>query len=157
MTREEFDEKHYEMSLTAGMNQRYHQAKAGTWACWDRSFKISTGMVAVAGAITAFSGPGWFGAFLAIAAAMLAVSLNVLPFVEWSALHADMLRRWSDLREDIDALGFDVNGEPSKPLIERLRNLDAKIHRVCGLEPKVDKGFLRKCFLEEEQSRHQED
>jgi hypothetical protein len=162
MTHDEFLDAQFKTSFTAGMNQRYHQARASHWACWDRTCKISVGVLAVAGAclsVVTISSPAgsliMVSAIVAAMAAVVAIALNVLPLGEWNSQHAALFQRWSDLREDVDSLLFELDGDnPSVALVSRLRELEGKVHRICGTEPACRKELLAECFREEEQSRH---
>ena len=165
MTRDEFKKERYEISFTAGMNHRYHQARAHTWTIWNRCIQIAVGALAVialcfavvagtmetrwadAGAITS-----------AALAAIMAIALNVVPVGDWVQHHLDLFRRWSDLREDIDSLRFEESsispdGSPSPEIAERLKSLAAKVHRIGALEPPAHPGLLTKCYRDEERSR----
>lgn len=155
-----FDDKQYHLSVTAGMNQRYHQARAHWWICWDRGCKILVGILAVAGAVLAFAplfhaGLAFdiVGVVVACLAAVFAVILNVIPYAEWAGLHRELFQKWSDLREEIDSLLFEVNGEPTGKNFERLRQLDAKVHRICAAEPGGIKSLIDTCYAEEVRSR----
>ena len=53
MTRDEFLNKHYELSFHAGMNQRYHQSYATWWWHWDTWTKVTTAALAVTSAMLA--------------------------------------------------------------------------------------------------------
>jgi hypothetical protein len=96
----------------------------------------------------------WIGVVIAFLAAAAAVILNILPLGECAAEHLDLFRRWTDLREDVDAVLFDLKDNPDQELIDRLKSLDAKMHRICGAEPmEPDKKLLRRCYDEEVISR----
>src|SRR5438874_610231 len=118
MTRKEFEQKQYEISVCAGMNQRYHLNFSSLWIGWDRGFWIAIGILAVAGASLAVvsatverpsSGmSSWdiVSIVFASLAAVVAIALNVVPFGEWAGRHRELFGKWSDLREDVDALEF---------------------------------------------------
>jgi hypothetical protein len=161
MNRDEFEDKQYHLSVTAGMNQRYHQNRQYLWTICNRAIQIAVGTLAVIGVCLAVTAAlvesktvDVFSIVIASAAAIAAIALNVLPLGDWAALHGDLLRRWTDLREDVDALQFDLDGEPTPDLRERLKQLDAKVHRICGGEPQFNEALLNKCFDDEEKSRH---
>jgi hypothetical protein len=62
--------------------------------------------------------------------AAAAIVLIVLPFGSLEKEHVDAFRRWTDLREEVDNLEYDLGiGEPSNEIVERLRELDAKKQR----------------------------
>lgn len=160
MTPEDFEQKQYATSVCAGMNQRYHQSKASRWARFDRSFRIAVGVAAVGGAMMSVvtattNGWGWDALSITIAsiAAGIGVSLNVVPFGDWERQHVDYFRRWSDLREEVDALEFEIADKPTATQTARLKNLDAKANRICGLEPKADEKLLNECYESEVRSR----
>jgi hypothetical protein len=162
MTRDDFLDKQYHLSVTAGMNQRYHQEKADYWANRDAIAKIATAVFATAGVVmsivTIYNTETWaitMSVFVALVAAAGAFILNVFPFGTRELHHRDLLRRWSDMREEVDALEFILSDEkaPSKDLVQRLKELDAKTHRICGTENSPDKKLLGTCYREEELSR----
>jgi len=160
MTGEEFRDRQFEISFTAGINQRYHQARESFWTSWDRGVKVLVGVLAVAGlCITVYTttpqGATWIqaGVCVAIFGAFSAIALNVLPIGEWAKLHNALFQKWTDLREDVDALLFDLSGEPSDELKDRLKALEAKVHRICGSEPGCKKHLLQQCCNEEKRSR----
>lgn len=161
MTNDEFRHAQYDVSFTAGMNQRYHQSRASLWKKCDLSTKIAVGALAVLGAILSFvswSDSGWLSNLLsvvaAVAAAVAAIALNVLPFGEWSSNHNALHQRWTDLREDVDALLFELDSrEPDAHLLARLRELDMKVHRIGGSEPLANRTLLERCDIEERQFR----
>lgn len=153
MTNEEFLDRQYHISVIAGMNQRYHQDRSSLFAWWDRGLKIAVGLLAVAGSVLAFSGPEWLSILIACVAAAFAIVLNVVPVGDWHCHHVELFRRWSDLREEVDAMIFGIGENPSPDLIAHLRGLDAKVHRICGAEPKGDQTLIDKFFAQEEESR----
>jgi len=138
------------------MNQRYHQSRASLFARWDRRVKIAVGLLAVAGAVLAFSGSVVWSVIISCLAAAAAVVLNVIPISDWHCHHVELFRRWTDLREDADALLFDLNDDVPPELIARLKSLDAKLHRICGSEPEADSRLLVECQQAEERSRQPE-
>lgn len=156
-----FKDKQYQLSLMAGMNQRYHQERARIWTLLDRSFKIAVGILAVVGACMAVVTMFAIGLALDVTsivvaslAAFVAIVLNVLPFGEWASLHHGLFQRWTDLREDVDGLLFDLQGEPTSENWERLRQFDAKVHRINASEPGCNQKLLNECYASEERSRH---
>jgi hypothetical protein len=164
MTRDQFEDKQHHLSVTAGMNQRYHQNRQFLWTVWNRGIQIVVALLAVVGvclAVAAFLVENWYVDIWSIAiascAAGLAVAMNILPFGDWAALHADFLRQWSDLREDVDALQFDLDSTVSDELLERLKKLDAKVHRICGSEPKPNDRLIKRHYNDEVLSRELRD
>jgi len=160
MNTHDIRQKQYELSVNSGMNQRYHQFKTTRWAMWDRGFRILVGLFAVAGAIltsitAAVPESSWIPVSIVIAAlaAFLAVVLNVLPFADWERDHLDLFRRWADLREEVDALLFDIDGATNDDMPERLKRIECKGTRIDALEPAPDETFLKKCYKDEMDSR----
>ena len=158
--KEAFEQKQYEISVAAGMNQRYHQDRISRWVWWDRFFKISVAGLAVVGVclsiVTAFSTSALaVGSSILFAslAAIAAIALNVLPFGEWASQYASILQRWTDLREDIDALLFDLHDEPTAELVQRLKELEAKLNRINGSEPKGNRALVEHYYSMEKHSR----
>ena len=160
MNAKDFDKKQFEISVQAGMNQRYHQGKATHWARFDRTFRILIGVLAVASAmlsvVTASNTEvGWWVSLsivLSSSAAVIGLAINVLPFADWEKQHVDLFRRWSDLREDIDAMPFDF-AKQSEEACVRLRTIEAKMHRICAMEPAPNDSLLDQCFAAEQRSR----
>jgi hypothetical protein len=160
MTNAEFRRNQYEVSVIAGMNQRYHQICASRLSRQDRDSKIAVGLLATFGfcfsAITVFSGH-W--ALLAASvvtsglAAAVAVWLSVKPYGEMACRHTALFQRWTDLREEVESLLFDLAAEPDGPLIARLKEISAKVHRICAAEPGCDTALLNECQQAEERSR----
>jgi hypothetical protein len=160
MTTDDFLYKQYHLSVLTGTNQRYHQEYASWWIGADRAAKIVVGVLAIGGAcasvVTAsLESVRWdiAGIAVAVLAAIAGIVLNVLPFGDWASRHIALFQRWTDLREDVDALLFDLKGDPSAPIVERLKQLDAKVHRICGTEPAPKKSMLVRCQHDEERSR----
>jgi hypothetical protein len=98
---------------------------------------------------------GWdiFAVIVASVAALAAITLNLLPLNQWATEHEALFRQWTDLRDDIDELLFDIYREPTPELIDRLRQLNGKVHRICGSEPGCDRRLLDQCFRDEVRSR----
>jgi hypothetical protein len=163
MTQPDFDHELLCLSMTAGMNQRYHQKRAHFWTCWNRGVQISVAVLAVTGVclsvVTYFVEAkiaDWFGIGVATSAAIAAIALNVLPLGDWAAMHLDLFRRWTDLREDVDSLKLETAAEPSKYGVQRLRELGAKVHRICATEPAPKEKLLHECHNAEKRSRKTE-
>jgi hypothetical protein len=160
MTKKLFNQAQYEVSFTAGMNQRYHQIREHYWTWWDRFCKILVAVLAIAA--LCFSVVAWVlhdwkwdaaAVAIASAAAVAAIVLNVLPLGDWARIHQALFQRWTDLREDIDALRFTVGNEPTDAQLARLKELEAKVHRICGTEPACNEALLEKCHEAEKLSR----
>lgn len=162
MTSQEFDRCCEELSVIAGLNQRYHQGAATRWQKWDRVAKIAVGGLAVAGlcltAATYDPAQGMIAhASLAVAilGATAAIAMNVIPLGDWSSESRAMLQRYTDLREEVDRLRFDAKflEEPAAYAVQQLRESQAKLHRFCGLEPAPNVQKLQACQDAEERSR----
>jgi hypothetical protein len=158
MTKDKFLDTQYVLSVTAGVNQRYHQRRAWLWVTCDRSCKILVGILAVASvclSVAAAAYRGWDTASIIVAslAAVAAIVLNVLPLGDWASLHAALFQRWTDLREEADDLLYRVHDAPTANDIERLRELQARCTRICGTEPHCKDDKLRELQELEEKSR----
>lgn len=92
--------------------------------------------------------------WLALAASAAAIVLNIVPLGAWDRDHVDWFRRWTDLREELD--GLILNSEedtPTDEAIQRLKEAEAKIHRISATEPLVNKSLKDRCLEVEEISR----
>lgn len=161
MNRTDFDKRQYELSVMAGMNQRYHQQQTDLWGSRDRWLRIAVGILAVGGSmlsvVTIYRTDAlWIASSVTVAgiAAFAAVILNVIPITDRERRHLDMFRRWSDFREEIDSLRFVL--KITDDATARLSSLDAKSHRLCALEPTADETLLSICFDKEQRSRQYE-
>ena len=167
MNRQDFDYQQLRLSMTAGMNQRFHQARARHWLWWNRFIQISVGSLAVLGLCLAVAAAfsesraiDWIAVFVAFLAAVAAIALNVVPVGDWAQQHLDLFRRWCDLREEVDSLLFEVTGDPTDGRVERLKQLDGKVHRNCSAEPGLDEKtekILMECHAAEKRSRRKAD
>ena len=108
-------------------------------------------MLALLGAmlavVSAYSTSIWWngtGVFVAILSVCAALVLNVVPFGEWELRHAKFFTRWTDIREDIETTKF-MSQEHRAAAVERI---EARMHRLCGAEPKPNQEKLR--FFEEQ-------
>ncbi len=160
MNKDQLANKVYHLSVTAGMNQRYHQDRAFLWTLWDRICKIIVAALAVAAlclcVVTAVvEGVIWdeWSIGVAIAAAVAAIALNVLPLGDWASQHNALFERWTDYREDVDSQFLNIPQTPTADDLIRLKELDARMHRICGSEPAPSKKKLQQCFDVEEESR----
>jgi hypothetical protein len=160
MTKNQFLDRQYELSVMAGVNQKFHQGQIKHYADRDRYCKIAVGFLAVLGVclcVVTATVDGWFwdavSILIASLAAAAAVALNVLPFGEWASGHHALFQRWTDLREDVDDLLYRVVDEPTPDDLARLRELSAKCHRICGTETHCDDGILQVLQDKEEKSR----
>jgi hypothetical protein len=161
MNSEQFLEKQYEISVIAGMNQRYHQSYATWWWRWDASAKATTAILAVIGAMLSVAATypdhapiiDTCGVAFASLAAVAAVVLNIVPFGTWEKEHRDLLSQWTDVRSDVEALLFEFSGKPSEHHVRELGKIDAKLHRLCGQEPSPYQYHLNECYKREISSR----
>jgi hypothetical protein len=160
MTHDEFLDRQYALSVQAGMNQRYHQGLARVWRRWDMGAKIATAVfatiafgLAIACAMIHDHSLHAVEITVALVAALAAIALNVIPLGAWELEHRELFRQWTDLREDVEALGLECLGEPEDAHLCELRTLDAKAHRICGQEPAPNEKRLRRCYDAEIKSR----
>jgi hypothetical protein len=162
----DFEQKQYELSIMAQMNQLYNQSRAHYWTRRNRAVQIGVASFAVLGLCLSFASimadsrvVDVFAIIVGVGAAIFAIALNVLPLGDWAAEHSSLLRQWSDLREDIEALEMDI-GESNDPvdahLLSRLKTLDGKVHRICGGEIELIESLRDKCYADAVRSRHPE-
>jgi hypothetical protein len=156
MTRDQFLDDQLWVSVTAGMNQQFHQTLASFWTWCNRFVQIAVACLAVTALCLSFTDePHWIERSIAALAAAFAIALNVLPLGDWVQEHYELFRRWTDLREEIDDLQCD--GDRPKPAaIEDLRKLRAKVHRIGAAESGLGvlaRRLLKKCEIEEKKRR----
>lgn len=171
MTLEQVLDAIWQLSITAGMNQRYHQHLADQAASWDFLIKIAVAIITAIGAVVSvmsWQKPsakplGNASAALSVAGMLAAIVLNIAPSDATSKQHLDLFRRWSELRLDADALSVQFSdtqkeSEPSPPfLITRYSELLAKKNNLNSLEPAPIRELLERFQIEEEAWRKQYD
>ena len=165
----------YDLSFTAGMNQRYHQIEWTASANIDNTFRIAVAVLAVLSTVasiySAFKGdksvasPWWVAKVtynrvsvaLAIGSLAVAVWLNITPSGSDVVYHSDLFRRWSELRRDADNLMFAVEhapeGELPGALEERIQELLARKNQINSIEYAADEELLTKCYEAENRAR----
>jgi hypothetical protein len=163
MSPEEFRNKQLYISMGAGTSQRVHQDLADRWTRWDRIAKATMAAIAVVGLWISLEStkPEWawlasYSTTLSVVGLIAAIALNLLPFGDWAMRHISLYQRWCDMREDVDSLQYDIKkGEPSASLVKRLKELDAKYHRICASEPKCGEQLVLRHYDKEKSSRRQ--
>lgn len=166
MNRDEFLTCQNKLSILAGANQRYHHDYTKWYYKWDVCTKIGTALFALGGlslAIAAYLGTetpdaensiNLYSVIVAACAAMGASLLLILPVGSREKEHTDLFRRWTDFRQEIDVILFDLSdGVPARSLITRLKNAEAKFHLICGEERPPHRRFFLQCQIAEENSR----
>lgn len=151
----------YELSVQAGMNQRYHQIYSSWWWGWDTFMKVTTAALSVVGAMLAVTSlyaatpPVWdqLSLGLAVISAIVAVALNVVPFGNWEKDHRDHMRQWFDFREDVDSIRLGCQHDQTCVPFEEIKKLDGKMHRICSQEPSPNTRVIKECYDAEERSR----
>ncbi len=160
MTGQECRQTIYRLTYVSSLNQRYHAKLRRFWAIADRAIRIIVGMLAVAAAI--FAVPPletpWPSLWVAIAAAVAAFVLNVVPVGDWEKIHAELFRLWSDVRKDAEQTDLRARGlPPDQPipehLEERVIELAGKEHSLDSNEPAPVRWLLRQSQHEENESR----
>lgn len=142
MKSDDYCDRLHDFKITCGMNSRYHHTLQRRWGVADKSVRIAVGFLSVAGLVTTLPGGGvtdpsvWF----AILSVIAAVALNVLPLSEWEQKHADLFRRWTELRKDamlLEARACDLpeDGSANKGSTERLLELTERQHALDAAEP----------------------
>lgn len=161
MNRDDFLHAQHVLSCIAGMNQRYHQIEADRLGTLDARWKIANAIAATLG--LGFAVASLFisdttlnvtGVVLAAVTAVAAFVVNVSTFGERHSENVNFLRRWTEVREEVDDLLYRLGDrDPSEDDIKQLRRLDAKKHRISGDEPLADRDLLDACQDAEERSR----
>ena len=145
MTREEFEHKQYNLSVGAGMNQRYHQEYAARHELVRQLFvTVTIGLVCVSEDF-----PTQLRCALWLASVFIALAL-------WEAgrSYGEMFRRWCDYREQIDDLELETGVEATAEMVVNLKRAEAKFHRIGALEPAPNAKLLIECQKAEHKSRH---
>ncbi len=141
MTYSEFKNKIVDLICYCDINQRYSQRLAWWYGLADKSSKIAVAVVAVVAVVLALLDEGWKNTEIvwAIAAAVLAVVLNVLPFGEYEKFYDEMFRCWSDLRIDAELQKLKNRGESQSNIpdhaAERFQELRQKQYSLNAEEP----------------------
>lgn len=89
---------------------------------------------------------------------VVATALNVIPADTNTRFYADMFRRWSDLRQDVDILQVDADAlkkdtSLTQWMLRRYSELLAKKNALNALEPAPNLALLERCQDEEERFR----
>ena len=159
MTYSEFKKKIVELIGYCDINQRYHQRLGWWFGVADKLAKISVAIVAVVAVVLALSGEEWkiYEVGWAIAAAVLAVVLNVLPFGEYEKFYDEMFRSWSDLRIEAETQKVKVRGEPGANVpdhvSERFTELNQRQHSLNSEEPSPWRWLLKICQQDRNQRK----
>lgn len=161
MNRDDFLDKQYYVSFTAGMNHCYHQHKATEWTRWDRFSKIATAIFATLGAVFAvatsfgaMSGLAPWGIAFSLIAAAGTFGVLFAPFSDWRTEHLGLGQKWVELRKQTDELEYQVFGEPTPEDIRRLSLLHSEMLDLCGKEvSRPDSNRLKLCEAEERVKR----
>ncbi len=146
----------FELSVTCGMNVRYHQAYEDFWGKWDRAVKVAVVILTVIGLL--FSVPDFVSPVAAlivgIISATVALVLNVINFGDWEKEHAKMFRLWSDLRSDAELMEFKIaskeeGGTIQPHLVERIAEIRIKANNLHAAERMPNHSFLHTCYHDE--------
>ncbi len=162
MTNADFKDRLYGLIRTCGINQRYHHRLSWWFGFFDKLTKISIGAVAIAALVATLLGTDWHDVEVqfAIAAAILAIAINVLPFGEREKVYDELFRCWSDLRtdaevQDVKIREVELQGD-NKPVadhfVDRLTELLTKQHTINSKEAAPIRWLLRKCQEDENES-----
>ncbi len=152
----DFDRELEYWEVTTGMNQRYHQRRQLVFAWWDRGVRIGVGVVTAFGFLcTTVEAPYWLSVGLSFCGLCIAIAVIVTPFVENSLRHAELFRRWTDLRADAELLRTQVPRNKSVGELEcqTLQRIIAKANHIEGDEPAPNHAMLKECLGDEMESR----
>lgn len=176
-------EKLYDLSFTAGMSQRYHQSAWTQSEFLDTGVQVFVGVFAVIGFIYSMYGyfkgsdKAWLVApvikwitrgryepdynavsvFTAILSLIAATVLNITPTNKSVSYHADLFRRWSELRRDVDDLDIMARNEKSSitedELTRRYQELLARKNVINSLEKSAKRSDLIRFYEDENEYR----
>ena len=157
MNPHEFQQKVWELTQTAAINQRYHQRLEWWWGAADKLVRILVGILAVASLVVTIAGSDFQTSAVVIgfASVIAAIVLNVIPLGDREKFYGEMFRRWSDFRKDAEKLGrylSESNDKPSKADIELLRELEGKQHALDADEPAPWRRLLRESQEDQNES-----
>jgi hypothetical protein len=164
MTKKDYINKLKDLSFTAGMNQKYHQHECTRYKKTDKRIRISVGVISLFGVISSLLSVSLgllsldiTSAAISVIALAVAIVLNVHPSGENGDYHQGLLRRWCDLREDVDGQIWLVKEANSSKIPNdvylRLRDLTTKKNRINSLEKSPNKELLNTCYEEENLAR----
>lgn len=170
MRKNECLDRLYILSVTAGVNQRYHQYLWTVNRRSDRRIRITVGVVAILGLVSSLLAdsktfPASIQIFfdilsliLGITALAVAAALNISSAGDKATEHRELFRRWSDLREEIDTTELRVSylqeeKEVPEEIDLRIQELDAKKNRINAFEESPDTALLDDCLAKEEKAR----
>lgn len=146
-----------DLSIQAGVNQRYHQHEVDRWWRWSTFVRSSVGLLTVGGvmlAIIAATSPSWWWTATSLSAsvfaAFFAVVLNAFRFEEWEQQHRSFFERWSDLRADTDWL-MEIATKKEKAVM--FGRATERSHQICKGETQPDSQLLQSCYEDEMKSR----
>jgi hypothetical protein len=164
MTKAECLKQLYILSVTAGMNQRYHQHKWTHFGRNDKAIRVSVGIVAALSLVASVLGAAnnWpevniTSAVISGVGLIFAIWLNVSPAGEKELRHQGLFQQWSDLRIDVDTTRVRVEaledeGQVPNEFIVRLQDLTQK-NRINAQENAPDEKLLQNCYEKENKSR----
>jgi hypothetical protein len=159
MEKQECADRLFAAKFTAGMNLRYHQALQWRWGAADKAVRIVVGILAVIGIFLAVAADKYptEGIILAVASAVVAMILNIVPFGDLEKFHADLFRSWSDVRreaelQEIKLAHLDPKKATIEAVCERITELCSKENQLCASEPAPWPTLLAKCEQDENES-----
>jgi hypothetical protein len=163
MLREGDSGKLWPLHFAACMNAKYHQIVAETFRRRDRIVRLAVGLFAMACVIaSSFQRSNAEMQIATVVTSVLsliaAFVLNVVGFGDQYVLHRELLRRWLDLRRDIEILELDVQqldeGPVKESCIERYESIVNRKTLIAQDEPAPDEELLMKCYEDENERRH---
>jgi hypothetical protein len=154
MTDTEYERRLRAVRYTCAVNQRYHQILEWRSGFADRTIRILVGVLAITGAIFAVPQLNypWLGFWVAVASAIFATVLNIVPVGEWQKFHTQMFQRWSDLQRDATTEEFKTcehEGNIPDHCVSRLQELLSEMESLHAMEPAPSIRLLNRCQEEE--------
>ena len=112
MTIDQLRDLVFELSVTAEINQRYHQGMATYWQNWGLAFQAltaATTIVVLTLSIFSYLVPknkrlGAWSIGASLASAIGGVTLLFVPFGAWQCESTAFLGKWTEVRTDADSL-----------------------------------------------------
>ena len=151
MKKDEAKQMIYNFGMTVRMNQMYHQYLWFGWEITDHIARIAVGILAVLSVLfSAVPNTTAYSMGTAIAAAVVAVALNVFNLSRNVSLHYGLFQRWTDLRQHVER--FDVlideqnqDDELPKHLIDQIIDFKVRKNQIEANEPSTCAIIHRHC------------
>ena len=157
MTYEKYRDKLHNLTFTAGMNCRYHQILEFRWSVWDKLIRVAIVVLALADVLLSALEVHYWALGVAVAAGLIAIVLNIIPFGDWEKQHGELFRLWNDLRSDVEleetkTCHNDEDHTVEAHCVERLIEIQNKSNALHSMEHASNAKLLLECFMAEEKA-----